>query len=167
MALLAAQDPRQATPAELASATGTATVAVSAPAPQEPGQFFTIGAGIQGLGPVQPFGYYSISQHITTGTYATEINEYARLKGGGVATCARAGISKVLWTVSVVALGIVGDAGACEAATGSAGGAVAERGFATVRFGKTRWAFVATAENLKIAGTGQQAVITIGFGFGI
>lgn len=143
-------------------------LAAQTPAPtEEPGQFFTIGAGIQGLGPVQPFGYYSVSQHIATGTYATEINEYARLKGGAVATCARAGISKVLWTVSVVALGVVGDAGACEAATGSASGAIAQRGFAAVKFGKTRWAFVASAENLKIAGTGSQTVVTIGFGFGI
>jgi len=144
----------------------TQTPAV-APSADEVGQFFSVGAGIQGLGPVQPFGYYSLSQRIAKGTFATEITEFARLKGGAVATCARAGISKVLWTISVVALGIVGDAGACEGATGSASGAMAERAFATVRLGKTRWAVVGSAENLKIAGTGNQAVITIGFGFGL
>lgn len=134
---------------------------------EEPSQFFSVGTGVQGLGPVQPFGYYSVSQHVTTGTYATEINEYARVKGGAVASCARAGISKVLWTISPFALGVVGDAGACEAATGSASGALAERGFVTFKFGKSRWSLVASAENLKIAGTGQQTVVTFGFGFGL
>lgn len=133
----------------------------------EPSQFVTVGSGVSGLGPFQVFGYYSLSQRIATGTYATQVNEFARMKGGKVATCARAGISKVLWTVSAFSLGIVGDAGACETPTGSASGAIAQRTFITARIGKTKFSFVGTAENLKIAGTGQQSIISIGIGYGV
>ena len=50
------------------------------------------------------------------GTYATEITELVRMKGGAVGTSARAGVSKVLWSFGSVSLGIVGDAGAAEGA---------------------------------------------------
>lgn len=133
----------------------------------EPAQFFSSGAGISGFGPSQVFGYYSISQHISPGTYTTEINEFARLKGGSVGTCARAGISKVMWYLGSTSIGVVGDAGACEAAVGSLGGAFSARGFITTRLGKSNWFLVGTAETLRTAGAPTQPTVTLGIGYSI
>lgn len=135
--------------------------------PVEPSQLFSLGAGGKGFGPTQIFGYYSISQHIATGTYTTEINEFVRLKGGSVGTCARAGISKVMWQFGSVSIGGVGDAGACESAVGSAGGAVSARGFLSYLIPKTHFHVIGTAETLKTAGGSTQPTVTIGIGYGV
>lgn len=138
-------------------------MAQSVTAPQEPTQYFSLGGGVVGLGPSQPFGYFSASQRIATGTYATQISEFYRMKGGNVGQSVRAGISKVLWSISNVTIGIVGDAGAAEGATGSASGSFSGRGYLDVRFGKSPFGIVGTAQTLQIAGTGQQMTVTLGF----
>ena len=135
--------------------------------PVEPSQLFSVGSGVSGLGPSQLFGYYSISQHIAQGTYTTEINEFARLKGGTVGTCARAGVSKVMWQFGSTIIGVVGDAGACETAVGSAGGAVSARCFLSYKFPKNSWHFIVTAETLKTAGGTNQPTVTMGIGYGV
>ena len=132
----------------------------------EPSGLYSVGAGVSGLGPAQPFGYYSLSQRIAAGTYTTEVNEFARLKGGKVATCARAGASKAMWSFGVFTLGLVGDAGACEAATGSASGAFSARGFVTAKIGKTNIYFIGTGDTLTIAGSGKQTIVSFGIGYG-
>jgi hypothetical protein len=137
--------------------------AVSTP-PAEPSQIFSMGGGVSGLGPVQPFGYYSMSQHVAAGTYTTEITELVRMKGGMVGTSARAGLSKVLWSFGAVALGIVGDAGAAEGPTGSASGAVSGRGFLSWVPWK-HFGFIGSAQVLNVAGTGQRVTITGGIQF--
>lgn len=132
----------------------------------EPEQLYSVGAGMAGLGPVQPFGYYSVSQRMTCGTYATQINEFARLKGGKVGTCALAGVSKVLWRFGPFAIGLVGDAGVCQTIQDSAGGALGQRSFISAKLGKTNFHLVGTAEGLKVAGSNSTTNITFGVMYG-
>jgi hypothetical protein len=106
-----------------------------------------------------------MSQHIACGTYTTEITELVRMPGGTVGTSARAGVSKILWTVGTLDIGLVGDAGVAQGATGSASGAVSGRGFANLRFGKSPFGLVATGQLLNVAGSGQQGTFTIGVRF--
>lgn len=131
----------------------------------EPAQVVSAGAGVQGLGPSQVFGYVSVSQRIATLTYTTQINEVTRMRGGLVGTSVRYGISKILWTIGPLWLGIVGDAGVAEGATGSASGAISARAFANFHFGQFPLGFIATAQTMKIAGTGEQAKITLGVSY--
>lgn len=142
------------------------TVAPAVAPAVAPSQFFSLGGGVNSSSPVQPFGYYSLSQRVGLGLYTTQLYEYARGPGGAVVSCARAGLSKVVQHVGPVAIGIVGDAGACESSVGSAGAAIAERGFLDVPLGKSAFHFIVSGELLKIAGSGQQGVVTLGFGFG-
>jgi hypothetical protein len=136
-----------------------------APAPSEPAAFYTIGGGVNSGAPVQPFGYYSLSQRLSTGLYTTEVYEFAHV-AGAVASCSRAGLSKVLHTAGFLTIGVVGDAGACETSVGSAGAAIAERGFLDFHVGRSAFHIITSGELLKIAGTGQQAIVTVGIGYG-
>lgn len=131
----------------------------------EPEQFVSIGAGVEGLGPSQVFGYSSVSQRIGGLTYTTQIYEATRMKGGLVGTSARAGLSKILWTLGPLWVGIVGDVGLAEGATGGASGAFSGRAFANFHFGTYPLGFVFTAQTMKIAGTGQSGKFTIGVSY--
>lgn len=133
-----------------------------------PSQLFTVGVGVQGLGPAQVSGDYSISQRIAPDTYTTQITEFVRMKGGTVGTSARAGFCKSQFHWGAVTLGLCGDAGAAEGSTGSASGALSGRGFLHWRFGHSAFGLISTAETLKVAGTdGQQGKITLGISFGL
>ncbi len=164
--VVAAPAPVVVEPLPTAIAPSAANQAPTNLCPGEPGQYFSAGAGISGLGPAKTFGYYSMSQHIACGTYTTEITEFVRMPGGTVGTSARAGVSKVLWTVSNLTIGIVGDVGAAEGPTGSANGSLSGRGYALLNLFKSPWSILFTAETLKIAGAqGQQTILSMGFGY--
>jgi len=137
------------------------------PAPPEPAQFFSLGAGVRGLGPSQVFGYYSIAQHIGTDTYTTQTTELTRMKGGTVGTSVRAGISKTLWKIGPASIGLIGEAGVAEGTTGSATGAVSGKGFLAVRISTSPFHFLVTAQTLQVAGVGQQGTITLGIGYAL
>lgn len=141
-----------------------AATPAAAPA-SEPTSFYTVGGGINSGVPRQPFGYYSLSQRVGTGLYTTEVYEFAHI-AGATASCSRAGLSKVLHRTGFLTLGVVGDVGACETSVGSAGAAVAERPFVDFHVGKSAFHIIASAELLKIAGTGQQAIVTVAIGYG-
>src|SRR5579872_1786519 len=77
----------------------------------EPSQFYSMGGGISGTGPVQPFGYFSTSEHISAGTYVTQAYLTYRQPGGKVGTCGLGGISKSMGQIGPITLGLVGDVG--------------------------------------------------------
>ncbi len=131
----------------------------------EPALVVSTGFGVQGLGPVQPFGYVSLSQHIATLTYTTQIYEAVRLKGGLVGTSARAGVTKILWTLGPLWIGLVGDIGVADGTNGGASGAFSGRGFANFHFGQYPLGIIATAQTMKIAGTGEQSKFTLGISY--
>jgi hypothetical protein len=130
----------------------------------EPSTIISSGAGVEGLGPSQVFGYASVSQHVAAKTYTTQIYEVVRMPGGTVGTSARAGLTTVLYELGRVWIGLVGDVGVAEGTTGSASGAFSGSGFVHCRcFGSWPMGFVATAQTMKIAGRGDVARVRIGF----
>lgn len=135
------------------------------PPPDEPAQVVSTGAGIQGGSPVQVFGYVSVSQHVGTMTYTTQIYEAYRMPGGLVGTSARAGISKILWKVGPLWIGLVGDVGVAQGTTGSASGAFSGRAFGNFHFSQFPLGVIVTAQTMKIAGTGEVAKFTIGMSY--
>lgn len=133
----------------------------------EPSQVLSTGAGVQGLGPSQIFGYVSMSQRIASQTYTTQIYEATRLAGGKVGTSARAGVSKILWVIGPLWIGLVGDVGVAEGQTGSASGAFSGRAFANFHFGKFPVGAIITAQTMHVAGNPDQnaAKVTIGVSY--
>lgn len=131
----------------------------------EPAQVVTSGFGVEGLGPAQVFGYASVSQRIGSLTYTTQIYEATRMKGGLVGTSVRAGFSKILWTFGPLWIGLVGDAGVAEGATGSASGALSGRAFANFHFGQFPMGLIVSGQTMKVAGTGEQGKFSIGLSY--
>lgn len=132
--------------------------------PAEPSLIISAGPGVEGLGPAQLFGYASVSQHIAAKTYTTQIYEAVRMPGGLVGTSARAGVTTVLYELGRVWIGLVGDIGVAQGQTGSASGAFSGSGFVHCRcFGSWPLGIVATAQTMKIAGSGDKTRLRLGF----
>jgi hypothetical protein len=131
------------------------------PAPQEPSQIYGVGAGIQGLGPSQIQGGYFVGQHIGTGRYVIESSDFVRLKGGGVGTAAHAGIYNRLASLGPLTLGVIGDAGVAEGATGSASGSFSGWGLAGVKLWKWPLTLTGVARIMTIAGSGNVAQVRL------
>lgn len=124
-------------------------------APQEPSQIVGMGVGVQGLGPAQIQGGYFVAQHIATGRYTIESNDFVRMPGGTVGTSAAALLYQSVGVFGPLSFGMAGGGGVAEGATGSASGTVNGWGVATIRLGKWPVDVMFVAKTTTITGTGQ------------
>lgn len=86
-----------------------------APVPSNNLQYFvSAGGGAVVPGHGGKFFYWSVSRYLGQQTYATVATEYT-IQKGAVVTCPLAGVSKVLYTLGPVTVGLTGLGGACDA----------------------------------------------------
>lgn len=134
-----------------------------APAADEPSTIVVAGVGGEGLGPVQIFGFSAVMQHVAAKTYLGTSYEAVRMPGGSIGTSAHAEATNILYKLGRVWLGVTGGVGVAQGSNGSASGSLSAAGLLSCRcFGSWPAGFVAMAQTVTIAGTGDKPRIRLG-----
>jgi hypothetical protein len=133
--------------------------------PVEPSQIYGACAGVHGLSPAKFYGCYFTAQHIGTGAYMIEISDLVKLPDGTLGTSVRLEASKTLATFGPIFLAVAAGAGAAEGNTGSATTALGARPMVGWNLFKSPFTALFGAQLLSVAGSGQQANISLAITF--
>lgn len=152
--------PPALTPEQIKAIQGTLAVS-DIPAPTMlPKTFVSAGAGY--ASPGGSFAYVSFSTlMLPQNTYLTTAQEYTMQKGQ-VQSCTFAGVSKPLYQLSVLTIGLTGLGGGCNSTNGDSAPAGSGQGFLDAKWGKLPISSLITV--MKNTTGGWKA--TIGFSWG-
>lgn len=142
--------------ASLGAQTGPAPLGIPAPT-DLPKYILTAGGGY--ASPGGKFAYTSASALVLPQqTYTTVAQEYTLIKGQ-VQSCTFAGLTKPIYQLSIITIGLTGLGGGCNSTDGATSAAGSGQGFAYIRWGKLPIGSVVTV--MKNTDSGWKA--TLGF----